>query len=126
MSNLPFINVNDTPSPAPSRDASGYDLEQSFERRWGDKRQYVSADQMNCGCPQNAGLLHRSLQIITRRPGARLGRVRHVCYDYNVVRVFRDAVDTGVSESSPDPARFVGVIALTPCCIVTDFVMDNH
>ena len=37
----------------------------------GDKRQYVSADQMNYGRPQNAGLLHRSLQIITRRPGAR-------------------------------------------------------
>ena len=43
----------------------------------------------------------------------RLGWVQHVGCDYNVVRVFRVAVDAAVSDSSPDPARFVGVIALT-------------
>lgn len=50
---------------------------------------------------QHTGLLHRSLQIITRRPGTRLGQVRHVGYDYNVIRVFRVAVDAAVDARCP-------------------------
>jgi hypothetical protein len=53
MSNLPFINVNDTPSPAPSRDASGYDLEQSFERRWPDRGNHGASHAAGSGEPAN-------------------------------------------------------------------------
>src|SRR5271166_3762020 len=73
----------------------------------------------------DAGLLHRGLQIVSAKPSTRLRHVGHILKDQDIIRVFGAAKHSAVRDACGIAALLMLVVTLAPSCIVLDFVVDS-
>ena len=81
--------------------------------------------EVEAGRADDAGLLHRGLQIGCREPSARLRHVGDILKDQDIIRVFGAAKNLAIRDACRNAALLMFVVTLAPGRVVLDFVVDS-